>query len=133
MNIDMHGRGRAEGTINRTIKALLVVYFVGSVGIALPLLFSLGRAGDLVQTTSGKILGAAVLSLGVGALMAARDPWRNRVLIQVLVLFTSLSALAIAYRLVVEHRPDDPARFLLVPAVAAPILFIVFYPRPSRP
>jgi peptidoglycan/LPS O-acetylase OafA/YrhL len=117
------------GWRNRVAQALLIVYFLGSVAVALPLLFAIGRAGELVDTTSGKILAAAVLSLGIGALLAVREPWRNRIMIQVLVLFTGMATLAIVYRLVFENHADDPARFLLVPAVAAPVLFLVFYPR----
>jgi peptidoglycan/LPS O-acetylase OafA/YrhL len=119
----------SPSVVNRVAQVLLVAYFVGSVAVALPLLFSLGHAGNLADTTSGKILGAAVLSLGIGALIAARDPWRGRVVIQVLIVFTSLSTLAIVYRLVAEDHPHDPARFLLVPGVAAPVLFVLFYPR----
>jgi peptidoglycan/LPS O-acetylase OafA/YrhL len=117
------------GWRNRVAQALLIVYFLGSVAVALPLLFAIGRAGELVDTTSGKILAAAVLSLGIGALLAVREPWRNRIMIQVLVLFTGMATLAIVYRLVFENHADDPARFLLVPAVVAPVLFLVFYPR----
>ena len=110
-------------------QGLLILYFLGSIAAALPLLFSFGRAGDLVNTTSGKVLGAALLSLGVGALVAARDPWRNRVMIQVLILFTTLSTLAIVYRLVAEHHHHDVSWFLLPVSVAAPVLFAIFYPR----
>jgi hypothetical protein len=113
----------------RVAQGLLILYFVGSIAVALPLLFSFGRAGDLVNTTSGKVLGAALLSLGVGALVAARDPWRNRVMIQVLIIFTTLSTLAIVYRLIVERHHHDVSWFLLPVAAAAPVLLAIFYPR----
>ena len=76
-----------------------------------------------------QILVAALLAMGFGALAAARDPWRNRLMIQVVMAFTALSSLAIVYRLAFEDHRNDPAWILLPLAVAAPVLFAVFYPR----
>jgi len=45
-------------------QILLVLYFLGSVAIAIPLLSSLGHAGNLAGTTSGKILAAALIAMG---------------------------------------------------------------------
>ena len=114
---------------NRVAQILLVLYAVGSVAVAVPLLLAFAHAGDLADTTSGKILAAALLALGFGALAAARDPWRNRLLIQVVMAFTALSSLAIVYRLAFEDHPNDPSRILLPLALAAPVLFALFYPR----
>jgi len=114
---------------NRVAQILLILYAIGNAAIAVPLLFAFGRAGDLAATTSGKILVAALLAMGFGALAAARDPWRNRLMIQVVMAFTALSSLAIVYRLAFEDHRNDPAWILLPLAVAAPVLFAVFYPR----
>ena len=113
----------------RVLRILLVLYFVGSVGVAIPLLFDLGDAGDLAATTSGKILAAALVAMGIGALRAARDPWPQRLMIQVLIVFTALSTMAIVYRLAVERHHHDPAWIVLPFAVAAPVLLACFYPR----
>jgi hypothetical protein len=113
------------------IRWLLVLYFLGSVAIAIPLVLHLGNAGNLAGTTSGKVLAAALIAMGVGALGAARDPWRQRLVIRVLIVFTSLSALAIVYRLVAEHHTHDPTWIVLPFAVAAPALLGYFYPRES--
>ena len=110
-------------------RILLVLYAIGSVAITVPLLFAFGHAGDLADTTSGKILAAALLAMGYGALVAARDPWRNRLMIQMVMAFTALSSLAIVYRLTFEHHRPDPAWVLLPLAVAAPVLFALYYPR----
>jgi peptidoglycan/LPS O-acetylase OafA/YrhL len=115
---------------NRIAQLLLVLYAVGSVVVAIPLLFAFAHAGDLADTTSGKILAAALLAIAFGALVAARDPWQNRVLILVVIAFTSLSAVAIAYRLLLEEHQSDPAWMVLPLAIAAPVLFAAFYPRP---
>ena len=114
-------------------QALLALYCVGSVVVAIPLLLSSQYAGDLASTTSGKILVAAILAMAFGALSAARDPWSGRLLIQVVIVFTALAALAIIYRLVAEAglHPHDRARFLLPFALAMPVLLALFYPRQS--
>jgi len=110
-------------------RTLLVVYAIGSVAIAIPLLLGFGNAGDLADTTSGKILAAALLAMALGALAASRDPCRDRLMIQVIIAFTTLSAMAIAYRLAFEDHSTFPTLILLPLAIAAPILFAVFYPR----
>lgn len=115
---------------DRITRILLVLYAAGSVAVAIPLLFAFAHAGDLADTTSGKILAAALLAMALGALVAARDPWQSRVLVLVVIAFTSMSAVAIAYRLVFEEHPDDPAWMVLPFAIAAPVLFGLFYPRP---
>jgi hypothetical protein len=102
---------------------------VGSIAVAIPLLFAFGNAGDLADTTSGKILAAALLAMAFGAIVAARDPWQNRVLILVVIAFTAMSALAIVYRLAFEGHTDDPAWMVLPFAVAGPVFFTLFYPR----
>ena len=114
---------------DRITRILFVLYAAGSVAVAIPLLFAFAHAGDLADTTSGKILAAALLAMALGALVAARDPWQSRVLVLVVIAFTSLSAVAIAYRLVFEEHPDDPAWMVLPFAIAAPVLFGLFYPR----
>ncbi len=50
-------------------------------------------------------------------------------MIQVLIVFTALSALAIVYRLVAERHSHDPAWIVLPFAIAAPALLAYFYPR----
>ena len=114
---------------NRIAQLLLVLYAVGSVAFAIPLIFAFAHAGDLANTTSGKILAAALLAMALGALAAARDPWENRVMVLVVIAFTSFSALAIAFRLVFGEHPSDPAWIVLPFAIAAPVLFALFYPR----
>lgn len=94
-------------------QILLVLYFLGSVAIAVPLLSSLGHAGNLAGTTSGKILAAALIAMGIGALGAARDPWRQRLMIQVLIGFAALSALAIACRLAAEGHCNNDAAWIV--------------------
>jgi hypothetical protein len=118
---------------NRVTRVLLVLYAAGSAAIVVPLVLDVPRAGELAGTTSGKILAAAILTLGLGAASAIRDPWRNRIVINMIIAFTALSALAILTRLLFHEEPYavDPAWIVLPLAVAAPVLFGVFYPTPD--
>jgi hypothetical protein len=115
---------------NMVARVLLAVYVLGTVVVVLPLVLDL--AGDLSNTTSGKVLAAALIALGTGAGLALRDPWADRRVIQVLIVFTCLATVAILYRLAFEHHPRDLAWFVLPFAAAAPVLFAVFYPRPPE-
>ena len=117
---------------SKAIRVLLVVYFVASIAIAVPLVFYVSDAGNLSGTTSGKVLAAAVVAMGIGALRAARDPWRQRLVVQVLIVFTALAACAVIYRLAAEHHHHDPAWLVLPFAIAAPALLGYFYPRPEK-
>ena len=109
------------------LRVLLVIYALGSVAVAIPLVLDL--AGDLSATTSGKILAAALLAMGVGAALAVRDPWEHRAVIQVLLPFLGMAAFAILYRLLFEGHAVLPTATLLVLDVAAAALFAIFYPR----
>jgi hypothetical protein len=117
----------------RATRLLLYLHVFGSlIGVALLAGGRIGNVADihLAGTTSGKILGlSSLLSLAYGALRAAQDPRRSRLLIQVLIVFTSLAALALLYRLFIEgHSHDVFTWLLLVPAIAVPVLFLTFYP-----
>lgn len=116
---------------NTVTRVLLVLYALGSFAVVVPLLLDLSGAGELAGTTSGKILAAAVFSLGLGAALAARDPWRNRIVVQMLMAFTTLAALAILWRLLFHEEvyDVDPAWMVLPVACVAPVLLAVFYPR----
>ena len=110
------------------IRILLVVYAAGSVALAAPLLVY-GRAGDLAETTSGRILAAALLAMAGAGLGAVRDPVRNRLVVAMLIGFSAMAAVAITFRLAMGQHEGDPAWLLLPAAVAAPVLLAVFFPR----
>jgi hypothetical protein len=117
---------------NTVARVLLVLYAIGSAAIGLALLLAFPGTGELSGTTSGKVLAAALFALGFGAVMAVRDPWRDRLVIQILIAFTTMASLAIIVRLLLHDEPYavDPAWMVLPFGVAAPVLLAVFYPRP---
>jgi peptidoglycan/LPS O-acetylase OafA/YrhL len=110
-------------------RLLLVLYAIGSVAVAIPILLAIGHAGELANTTSGRVLAAALSAMALGAALAARDPWQHRLVILVLIVFTALSTVAIALRLAFGDYERDPAWLVLPLAVGAPVLLTVFYPR----
>ena len=118
----------------RLLRIVLVTYALGSPVIAAAVAFGLGNAGNLADTTSGKILASALLALGYAAFIASRDPWRHRLIVQVLVVFTVLATLAIVYRLAFGPAyhglyTRDSAWYVLPVAAALPVLFVLLYPR----
>lgn len=119
----------------KVLRTLLWLYALGAVLVAIPVAFAFGSAGDLAGTTSGKALAGALLVLGYGAVRASRDPWRQRVVVQMLILFAALAALAVSYRLVFESQhARGPAAVVLVVCGAALVLLLRFYPRaPETP
>jgi len=116
---------------NTVARVLLVMYAIGSAAVGLALLLAFPGTGELSGTTSGKVLAAALFALGFGAVMATRDPWRDRLVIQILIAFTTMASLAIIVRLLFHDEPYavDPAWVVLPFGVAAPVLFALFYPR----
>lgn len=112
-------------------RALLITFAAVAVVFAGAIL-TLPHTGNLAGTTSGKVLAAALLALALGAGLAVRDPWQHRSTITVLIAFLVLSALAIAFRLAAGRHQNDPSWYLFVAAVIAPILLVVFYPRPPK-
>lgn len=118
----------------RLLQAVLWIYVAGSLlGCVLLLVGRVGNVNDvnIAATTTGKILGlGSLVSLAYGAARAALDPARNKVVVQVLILFTALAALAILYRLFVEGENHTLATWtLLLLAVAGPVLMVALYPR----
>lgn len=118
----------------RLLRIVLMAYAFGSPVIAAAVAFGLGDAGNLADTTSGKILASALLALGYAAFVASRDPWRHRLVVQVLIVFTALATLSIVYRLAfgpAYHHlyARDPAWYVLPFAAVPPVLFLLLYPR----
>jgi len=112
------------------LRTLLVLYALGSLAVTIPLVLDL--AGDLSSTTSGKILAAALLAMGAGAALAVRDPWEHRAVIQVLIAFLGLAAVAILYRLLFEGHSVLPTASLFTVDVVAAALLTAFYPRAPK-
>ena len=94
-------------TRNTVARILLILYALGCLAVTVTQLLNGPGSGDMPWTTSGKILAAATFAFGFGAAMASRDPWQNRLVIQILIVFMACTTLAIVYR-ILTHGEVDP-------------------------
>jgi hypothetical protein len=129
-------RPREQGGPKTSKRQALIhielVYATASLVAAVALIFALGPVAEATNQTSVRILGAALLSLGIGALAVARDPVGNRVMLWVEISFTSLSVLALMWKLAVDHNGNDRALLLLPPLVVCVVLLVALSPA-TRP
>ena len=112
----------------KALRGVQLVFGAACVAFALPLIFELGPVETVTNGTSVRVLGAALLSLAVGAFSAAKDPRRNRIVLRVEILFTALTAGFLAYRLISDHIAHDRVWFILPPVAICLILLLVLYP-----
>lgn len=114
--------------VRAVVSALLLIVFgLASLAASAALLLGIVPRAE-IHATSGKVLAGALISLGIGAFLAALDPHRHRIMIVVAILFSLSCAAAIGYRLRYEHHVNDPARFLLPLVIAYPLLALIFFP-----
>lgn len=113
----------------------LVAHFCVAMVTSIPLLLFAGRWAGWVDwrpldPTALKLLGAALFALGIGSLLAARDPFRHRVIVQTELVFTLVAAAGLLYRELrfPKATPDIGWAFCAVVAVFF-VLFAAFYPR----
>lgn len=123
-------------TRTRVCRWVLIAYFAVAMICSLPMFFLLGRTAQWIHwawydPTGGKILGAAVFALGIGALLAARDPYRHRVTVQTGIVFTAVSVVTLLYRVLFESdlTPVTASWAFIAVMASFLILFCVFYPR----
>ena len=119
---------------NRYAQYVLWLHFVVAEVFAVALLVQAGRVSEWLDwvpfdPTMTKMLAAALASLGVGSLLAARDPLRNRVIIQTEIVYTALSAVVVLYRLLrFSDTTPDFAWVVFAVFVVLCALFCVTYP-----
>jgi hypothetical protein len=119
---------------NRYAQYVLWLHAVVSGVFAILLLVSAGRLSVWVDwpwfdPTMAKMLGAALLALCVGSLLATRDPFKYRVVIQMEIVYTVATAVAVLYRLLrfSSTTPDFTWAVFASCAIFC-LLFSVTYP-----
>jgi hypothetical protein len=120
---------------NSPARYVLVLHFIVAVVFAVPLLLFAYRFAHWVNwhpfdPTMAKMIGAAMAGLGVGSLLAARDPLKHRVIVQMEIVYTFVASVAVLYRLV--RFSDATPHFAWVPFAATTVFFVLFsltYPR----
>ena len=116
-------------------RYVLYVHFVVAEVFAIPMLFFAGRFSEWVKwtifdPTMAKMMGAALAALGIGSLLAARDPLKNRVIVQTEIVYTALSAAVVLYRsLRFPRLTPDFAWVIFGAFVLFFVLFVVTYPK----
>jgi hypothetical protein len=119
---------RARGSLT-ALRGVQFLFGAGCVAVAVPLILEVGPAETVMNGTSVRILGAALLSLAVGAFAAARDPLHHRIILRVETVFSALTAAALVYRIANDRHAHDPAWLLLPPVVICLVLLLVLTPR----
>jgi len=130
----MHGGGPVDSA---TLRGARIVGIVCAIAFFAPIVLSLvyptGFFYRPFHPTYERMIGAILLALGLGLLLALRDPARNAGVYAVIGLVTGLMAAAIVYGLVVEGT--DPVHWIIqVPLLLAiAITLVVTYTRLRRP
>ena len=120
----------------RTCRWVLVAYFAIAMVCSLLMFLLLGRSAEWINwawydPTGGKVLAAAVLALGIGSLLAARDPYRHRVMVQTLIVFNAAGLVGLLYRVLFESEmtPIGASWTFIALMTGFLVLFYVFYPQ----
>jgi hypothetical protein len=123
---------------NSACRWVLTVHFVAAWLFAVPLLFFAGKFADWVDwfpfdPTMAKLMGAALIAFGVGSLLAMRDPYRHRVIVQTEIVFAFVGAVTMLYR-EVWGGGDTPNFAWVVFGVLTAffVLFSLAYPKADR-
>ena len=120
---------------NSPARYVLVLHFIVALVFAVPLLVFAYRFAHWVHwrpfdPTMAKMLGAAMLGLGIGSLLAARDPLKHRVIVQMEIVYALVASAAVLYRLV--RYTDATPHFAWVAFGVTTAFFVLFcltYPR----
>ena len=110
------------------LRGVQLLFGAGCVMVALPLIFRIGPAETVTNATSVRVLGAALLSLAVGAFSTVQEPHRHRITLRVEIVFTALTALFLIHRILTDRIAYDPALALLPPVVICLALLLVLAP-----
>jgi hypothetical protein len=120
---------------NRYARYVLWLHVVVSGVFALLALISAGRLYEWTDwwpfdPTMTKMLGAAWLALAVGSLLATRDPLKYRVIVQMEIVYTAATVVAVLYRLL--RFPDATPDFAWAVVAICAVFFVLFsvtYPK----
>jgi len=90
-------------TKRRALVLVQLAYAALSAAAAVALIFDLGPVSHAINQTSERLVGAALLAMGVGALAVARDPAANRVMLRVELVFIAACTLSLVWKMVVDE------------------------------
>jgi NO-binding membrane sensor protein with MHYT domain len=103
-----------------------------SLAAAVALTFSLGPVARATNQTTVHLVGAALFALACGAVAAARDPAGNRTVVWIEIVFTSMCALELVRKLVVDEGGRATTWLLLGALVVGLALLVWVAPAAGR-
>jgi hypothetical protein len=116
----------------RTLLTLLLYgYAAFGFAVSVPLMLLLGPAAGATNATSVRLLGAALSALAVGAVTAARDPARHKVVLVMQIVFTALASLVLTSKALVHHGHagfDERNYLFLAATLVCLVLLLITFP-----
>jgi hypothetical protein len=91
------------GAKRRALVLVQLAYAALSAAAAVALVFDLGPVSHAINQTSERIVGAALLAMGVGALAVARDPAANRIMLRVELVFIAACTVSLGWKMVIDE------------------------------
>lgn len=119
----------------RLLPWVLCIYAAAAMLASVPLMLLAGPAATVANGTSVRLLGAALFSLGAGAVAAARNPVRQKSLVLVEIVFTALAASVLVLKVAIHHTHagfDERVYWILAPTLAALVLLLATFPYGKR-
>jgi hypothetical protein len=112
---------------SRLLTLVLYVYGVGGLAVSVPLMLLLGPAAHATNATTVRLFGAALFALAVGALAAAREPARQRIVLLMEIAFTALASLVLTFKVLIHHNHPgfDERDYLFLALSLASLLLLV--------
>lgn len=118
-------------TRRRLLALVLYVYGAAGLAMSVPLMLLLGPAAPATNATTVRLFGAALFALAVGALAAAREPGRHKLVILMEITFTALASLVLAFKVLIHHSHpefDERDYLFLALTLACLVLLLSTFP-----
>lgn len=87
----------------RLLTPVLCVYAAAGLAVSVPLMLLLGPSAHATNATTVRLFGAALFALALGALAAAREPARHRIVLLMEIAFTALASLVLTFKVLIHH------------------------------
>lgn len=109
----------------RALVLVQLAYAALSAAAAVALIFDLGPVSHAINQTSERIVGAALLAMGVGALAVARDPAANRIMLRVEFVFLAVCTVSLVWKMVI-YEGAGPSTWVLLAGLAVGLALLAW-------
>lgn len=119
--------GNTKDMRSRLLTLVLYLYGIGGLAVAVPLMLLLGPAAHATNATTVRLFGAALFALAFGALAAAREPARHRIVLLMEIAFTALASLVLTFKVLIHHshRGFDERDYLFLALTLACLILLL--------